>query len=116
MPANLALLAPIDPLIRSFATNHGGERPAMVGALERTPATAKANFRDLADIVGAGTKPRIERQTSPPHRWRAPAPDARAMLANLLNHLWVTDCRSFAGGDGFRPNMPPGLKGFGGSA
>lgn len=92
MPADLAALAPkLDPLIRRLATDHDGERLATVAALERTRATAKADFHDLAAVVVAGAKPPAPRDTSPRHHWRArPMPDAFTAVDTLLDRTCLT--------------------------
>src|SRR5512147_910188 len=97
---DLASLAPrLDPLIRRLATNHDGERLATVAALERTLATAKADFHDLAEVIGAGIKPRINREPPPRGRWRAPTPDAGTMLDELLGHPGGSGHGPARGGD-----------------
>jgi DNA-binding cell septation regulator SpoVG len=49
--ADLTAIAPrLDPLIRRLGTNHDGERLATDAALERTLATAKADFHDSLEV------------------------------------------------------------------
>lgn len=85
-----ALAPKLDPLIRRLGTNHDGEKLATLAALERTLATARADFHDLADAVVAGVKPRIKHRTSPHHR-RASPPDVATMLDDLLDRPELSD-------------------------
>lgn len=52
------LIGRLDPSIRRLATNHDGERLAVMAALDRVLAAGGSTFNDLADWFVAGAQPR----------------------------------------------------------
>jgi hypothetical protein len=86
-----AVLPKLRKLIPLLAWDKGGEVVA-TAAISRNLRTANRGWHDLNAVL---TEPRVVEREAPPRRgWRAPTPDAGTMLADLLNHLWLTDWES----------------------
>jgi hypothetical protein len=81
MPLPAATLPRLRKLIPVLSSDKAGEVVATAGAITRTLSAAGASWFDLAAQL---TEPECE---PPPRRsWRAPPPDAAAMLDDLLGH------------------------------